>query len=289
MHGAAELKAWRSGPLTGHLNMYIIIFTQQASWNETAYGQKIPRSQGSRPPAPGRLASSPRARHRRLVCDSRVFRSPRLGAGQVRNAATRATRGTRREPIGGGLWLLAPHLLSGASGLPAGRAARAHATEARAKGCPQVDRRRARVRPSGASGRSLSAPRRAGVTRQGSVRRHGPSPEHRARFGAPSKKTAVTEPLAPPGLDEDFVVRYEQLREDALGPHRASGVGFTLFLRQGMAGGYRACSRPAPPPAPSAAPAIAGPWSCGVRGQAAAVLSGILLRYPCVAPACTLP
>jgi len=98
----------------------------------------------------------------------------------------------------------------------------------------------------------------------------------------------VNEPLPPLGLNQDFVVRYEQLREDALSSPRASGVGFTLFLRQGMAGWMRAGSCAAPSlPAP-AAPAIASsPWSCDVRAQAAAILASILLSYHTETTPCT--
>jgi hypothetical protein len=98
----------------------------------------------------------------------------------------------------------------------------------------------------------------------------------------------VNEPLPPLGLNQDFVVRYEQLRADALSSPRASGVGYTLFLRQGMAGWMRAGSCAAPSlPAP-AAPAIASsPWSCDVRAQAAAILASILLSYHTETTPCT--
>jgi hypothetical protein len=103
----------------------------------------------------------------------------------------------------------------------------------------------------------------------------------------------VNDPLPPPGVSQDCVFRYEQLREDALSSHRACGVGFTLFLRQGMAGWMRAglCAAPSVPasaaPA-SAAPAIASsPWSCDVRAQAAAILASILLSYPTETTPCT--
>jgi hypothetical protein len=102
----------------------------------------------------------------------------------------------------------------------------------------------------------------------------------------------VNEPLPPIGLPQDFVVRYEQLREDALsGANGACGVGFTLFLRQGMAAWMQAASCAARPMPMSAAPATAiSPWSCDVRAQAAAILAGILLSYrsettPCL-PTC---
>jgi hypothetical protein len=91
----------------------------------------------------------------------------------------------------------------------------------------------------------------------------------------------VNEPLPPADLRQDFVGRYEQLREDAIsGASRIRGLGFTLFLRHGMAGWMRACSCAAPPLPTTAAPVSAShPWSCDVRAQAAAILAGILLSY----------
>ena len=101
----------------------------------------------------------------------------------------------------------------------------------------------------------------------------------------------MSDPLLPPVLGQDFVGRYEQLRDDALSDwHRARGVGLTLFLREGLATWMRACAC-APPPRSTPAPATAiSPWSCDVRTQAASILAGILLSYrsettPCM-PTC---
>ena len=101
----------------------------------------------------------------------------------------------------------------------------------------------------------------------------------------------MNEPLPPPVLAQDFVVRYEQLRQDALhGSPRIRGVGLTLFLRHGTAEWMRTCSGAALP-IPASAPATAiSPWSCDVRAQAASILAGILLSYrsettPCM-PTC---
>ena len=102
----------------------------------------------------------------------------------------------------------------------------------------------------------------------------------------------MTDPLPPLGLPQDLVVRYEQLRADALnGASRASGLGFTLFLRQGMTAWMRACSCTAlPVPMPAAPAHTMSPWSGDVRAQAAAILAAILLSYrsettPCM-PTC---
>lgn len=102
----------------------------------------------------------------------------------------------------------------------------------------------------------------------------------------------MNDPLPPPDLGQDFASRYEQLRQDALSDaNRACGVGFTLFLRQGMTAWMQASSRAALPLPTSAAPVTAiSPWSCEVRAQAATILAGILLSYrsettPCM-PTC---
>ena len=101
----------------------------------------------------------------------------------------------------------------------------------------------------------------------------------------------MNEPLPPSVLGQDFVGRYEQLRQDALnGSPRVRGVGLTVFLRHGTAEWMRACSCAAPP-IPEAAPATAmSPWSGDVRAQAASILASILLSYrsettPCM-PTC---
>src|SRR5919197_3701498 len=274
-------RAPRSLTLTPAPHMLIIIFTHRPSWNRATYGQaSTPRSQVSGPPPTGLFPSPRRAGHRRPVCDPRVFRSPRPRAGQIRDAAPRAERGTRRWPLGGGGRLLASLVLSSTGRVSAGRTAGADPAEAWAEKRPQAHRRCPRVCPSGTSGRFVPASSGSGCTRQGPIRHHRPSTQHRARLDAPSKKTAVNEPLPPSVLGQDFVVRYEQLRQDALnGSPRVRGVGFTLFLRHGTTEWMRACSCAAPP-MPEAAPAIVmSPWSCDVRTQAASILAGILLSY----------
>jgi hypothetical protein len=97
----------------------------------------------------------------------------------------------------------------------------------------------------------------------------------------------VNEPL-PPGLPQDFVGRYEQLREDALSGASRGGIGFTLFLRHGMTAWMQACSGVALPRPTSAAPAdTMSAWSCEVRVQAASILAGILLNYRSETTSCT--
>jgi hypothetical protein len=79
--------------------MIIITFTyQSACWNCDPHGQETnPRSQNPGTPARVLLAPPSRAGHRRTVSDSRVFRSPKPGSGQVRDATPGAKRRTSSE------------------------------------------------------------------------------------------------------------------------------------------------------------------------------------------------
>jgi hypothetical protein len=88
-------------------------------------------------------------------------------------------------------------------------------------------------------------------------------------------------------LRQDVVVRYEELRQDALSDWQgASGVGRTLFLREGMAKWiWMVASAPSPRSQPESAATI-NRWSCDVRAQAASILAGILLNYRSEATPC---
>ncbi len=89
-------------------------------------------------------------------------------------------------------------------------------------------------------------------------------------------------------LPQEVVVQYEQLRQDALSDrHGASGIGLTLFLRDGMAKWMQvAACAPSPRSHPDSAATI-NRWSCDVRAQAASILAGILLSYRSETTRCT--
>ncbi len=260
----------------------IIMLTQQpAYWHRAAHGQETkPRSQVPCTPARGLLASPSRASHRRTVFNSRIFRSSRPGSGQVRDAAPGAKRGTGCEPVGSPLRLLASLVLSSAGCVPTGRSAGTDATEAGAEKSAQAHRRSACFRPPGTAGRSFPAPCISSFISQRQVRHHRSSTQHRARFDAQSKKTAVNEDPPHSIPQQDWVAHYEQLRSDALnqGHGISSGFGLTVFLRQGMTAWMRACFRAVTPPARECAPS--SPVSSlpdDVRTQAVFILAGILL------------
>jgi hypothetical protein len=90
-----------------------------------------------------------------------------------------------------------------------------------------------------------------------------------------------------PVLRQDVVVRYEELRQDVLSrSDSANGIGFTLFLREGMTRWMRVGACAPSPRSQSESTAIINRWSCDVRAQAAAILAGILLSYRTEATPC---
>ena len=95
----------------------------------------------------------------------------------------------------------------------------------------------------------------------------------------------MTGALPQSAAGQDWVVRYEQLRNDVLSQSAGGGFGLILFLRQGMTAWMRAAAcalTPAPSPtAKSVQPLNAvSPLPCDVRSQAAVILAGILLSHP---------
>ena len=132
---------------------------------------------------------------------------------------------------------------------------------------------------SGASAGLFAASGRSGRTRAGPIQHHGPSTKHRARSGAQSKKTAVNEASAQAIAHEDCASDYEQLRGSALGIIDSRGIGFALFLRNGMAAWVHACSCGAPPANdPIPPPATLSSLPADVRSQAAVILASIILH-----------
>src|SRR5439155_8693543 len=127
--------------------------------------------------------------------------------------------------------LLASLVLSGTGGVPARRSAGTDATEAGTEKSAQAHRRSAYFRPPDAAARSLSASDRIGIAGQEQIQHHRSSAQHRARFDAQSKKTAVNETLPHSIPQQEWVARYEQLRSDALNRGRgissSSGIGLT--------------------------------------------------------------
>jgi hypothetical protein len=102
----------------------------------------------------------------------------------------------------------------------------------------------------------------------------------------------VNEALPHSAAGEDWVARYERLRNDVLRQVNGGGFGLIILLRQGMTAWMRACADLAPP-----APATESVrhWDGAsllpgdVRSQAAVILAGILLHHPTEASLCKAP
>ena len=95
----------------------------------------------------------------------------------------------------------------------------------------------------------------------------------------------MTEALPQSAAGQEWVDRYEQLRNDVLSQSVGGGFGLIVLLRQGMTAWMRA-SAAALAPVPSPAGKFVQPLNalsplpCDVRSQAAVILAGILLRQP---------
>ena len=95
----------------------------------------------------------------------------------------------------------------------------------------------------------------------------------------------MTEALPQSAAGQDWVVRYEQLRNDVLSQSASGGFGLILLLRQGMTAWMRAPAvalTPVPSPAGNVVQPLnaVSPLPCDVRSQAAVILAGILLSQP---------
>ena len=97
----------------------------------TRYKRDAPRRNGSPQSSSGRG-------HRSSVPNRRILRSPRLGAGQVRDASSRKSGQAVGEPIRFGIRLLAPHVLSSGRVFSTRRSVGAIAWQARTPSGPQT-------------------------------------------------------------------------------------------------------------------------------------------------------
>jgi hypothetical protein len=174
--------------------------------------------------------------HGRVVSAERVFRSCRFGAGQVRNAAASATRGTAGERSCPGLWLFPAFVLSGTSRFRRGGLGWFTSPQTRTKGWPQVDRRSDGFRqPDAGTGYVLILGRNR-QAHSGAVSDFHSSAQYRSPV-EPSKKTHLNVVEASDRSQRaELSSAYEQLRSQVLGvngkPPR--GPGLAVFLGRGM-------------------------------------------------------
>ena len=145
------------------------------------------RPQTRRAPRPGRVAPAPGGRARSAVRHPRLLRPAGPGAGQVRDAPTRARRGPRRRDDRGRVWRVAPDVLSGTGSLSGSRSAGIAAAETRTPTRPQAGRRRHDLRQRAPR---CGGARRTGLgaTGPGPLWGDGPSAQSRAGAAAPGKK-----------------------------------------------------------------------------------------------------
>lgn len=124
----------------------------------------------------------------RTISSGRLFRSPRPGPGQVRDAAPSADR----RPVGygriGELRFFATIFLSSVIRLRAGRPSRPGATQARSEASAQNHRRSPRIHRRGAPERTIRSIAGTGEADSGSLRHPGSSAKHRTQLATPSKK-----------------------------------------------------------------------------------------------------
>src|ERR1700757_2109708 len=261
--------------------MIIIALTRLRYQHLAPHGQESdPRSQVQSSSARGLLASPSRAGQGRNVLNTGILRPSRLGSGQVRDATPGAKRRTGREPVGSPLRLVTPIVLSSAGGIRTGRPAGTNATQARTEKGTQAHRRSACFHPPSTAGGFFSRCPRSGFAGQKQIRYHRSSTQHRARFDAQSKKTAVNEDPSPCIAQQDWVPCYEQLRSEALSRcHGMSrGFGLAVLLREGITAWMRACSGAVAPPAPAFAQPDSTdrlPWN--MRTEAVLILAEMLL------------
>src|SRR5262245_22774897 len=205
-------------------------------------------------PSARRLEPPPPEGGRPLVPPRRVLRPARPGAGQVRDAAPRPRRGVRRHRGHSGLRVLPSRLLSGPGALPPRRPAGLDPATTRTPSCPQTLRPHRRFPAPTPASRSVAPSRRARGAGSRAVRPRGPSPQHRTRLGAPTKKSPlipeVPRDQVPVLPDELWTPRYEAMRKRAMAKSGSvdNSYGYALLIRRGLVAWMKAWPRPAREP-----------------------------------------
>lgn len=256
----------------------IIIFTANDARAPSSNAEK--RCQTRSLAATGDSQPPARQGDRRTVRGPQLFRSQRLGTGQVRDASLRTSGQQIDHRRSSHFWFFAAFFLPGAVCIRTGRAARSGAAQTWPQAGAQAHRRGSRFHPRNASERPCDGRRRTGATDSSALWHYGASAKHPARVAAPSKKTPLSEPTDQPVARLDLVAHYEQLRRDAtdMSSRGREALGLALFLRRGMAAWMQAwskcldCVTPPAPPQPATTPV-----PMDVRGQVAMWLAGIIL------------
>jgi hypothetical protein len=184
-----------------------------------------------------RRHTSPQSRRgqRPFVSAERVLRSRRFAAGQVRDAAPSAGRGTAGERSGPSLRPVSPLVLSGASRFRRVWLSRIASSQTWAARRPQIDYRHHGVRYFDPGAASVLVLERDWPIAAAAICDFRSSAKHRPPV-EPSKKTQVNPAEAGRYRSPALAVAYEQLRRQVLGvagsPLR--GPGLAIFLERGM-------------------------------------------------------
>lgn len=252
----------------------IIIFTH---FGRRYASQECQLGQARCASATAMLESTPGTGRRSPVSTERLLRCPRLGSGQVRDAASRPDRAKAGQASSRCVRVFSPQLLPGRVGFSEPGAGRVDSRKARAAESAQADDRSARVCATDPSQTALLGHDPTGDRDSRTLRHSRSSPQHRARSGAPGKKTTLNqEPVRDDGAA--LVAAYEELRRQALEEIRSEGWGLALLLEQGMAAWMKACSaavvvssgRCIPPVAPVA-------WGSALHGEVVRILVSMAL------------
>src|SRR5262249_24273059 len=191
---------------------------------------------------------------RPLVPPQRVLRPARPGASQVRDAAPRARRGVLSHRGHSGVGVLPSRLLSGPGALPPRRPAGLDPSTTQTPPRPQTLRPRRRFPAPTPASRPLAPSLGALGAGARALRPRGPSPQHRTRLGAPTKKSPlipdVPQDQVPVLPDELWTTRYEAMRKRAMAQSGSIGnsYGYALLIRRGLVAWMKAWPRPAREP-----------------------------------------
>src|ERR1700683_919674 len=158
----------RQKQLDSDSNESIIIFTDLGESFEATHGRQRCQVRGAA--TTGDAEPAPEGGPRRAVSSGRVFRSPRSGPGQVRDAAPSADRRPVCDRCIGKLRFFAPIFLSSVIGLRARRTGRLGAAQARSEAGAQTHRRSPRIHRGDAPERTIRSIAGSGEADSGSLR-----------------------------------------------------------------------------------------------------------------------
>ena len=148
----------------------------------------VRQPQSAAPQANRRLEPPSRACSRALVSERGILRCSRFGAGEVRDVASRAHRGSGQDRGRHTVWCIATDVLPSRSGLRARGLIGAPSQAPRSQRGTQAHARRNAVYRSAAYRRGASCCPSARSTDRDRTGCVGPPPQHRTRPGAQKKR-----------------------------------------------------------------------------------------------------